>query len=289
MSAPARRALVREAVARGVSLRRACALLAVARSTVEYVPQRARTDAALTRLLQQVARQYPRFGYRRAWAWLRRQGYRVNAKRVYRLWRAAGLALPRRRGRRRAASGQRRAPVARRPNAVWATDIVHDRCASGAVIRCLTVVDEYTRECLAAEVADRISSATVVRCLAALAARHGPPRYVRMDNGPEFIARRTQAWLATQRILPAYIQPGSPWQNGVVESFHSRLRDECLDREWFASRTEAAVLIAAYRRRYNRTHLHSRLGYRTPAEVRADYDTRRDTAALQRARRAVSQ
>lgn len=289
MSAPARRTLVGAAVARGVSLRRACALLAVARSAMRYVPQRARRDAALTRLLQQVARQYPRFGYRRAWAWLRRQGYRVNRKRVYRLWRAAGLALPRRRARRRVPAGRRRAPVARRPNAVWATDIVHDQCASGARVRCLTVVDEYTRECLAAEVAARISSATVIRCLATLVQRYGAPRYVRMDNGPEFSARQMQAWLAAQRIRPAYIRPGSPWQNGVVESFHSRLRDECLDREWFASRDEAAVLVAAYRRRYNQTHLHSRLGYRTPAEMRAGYDTRVDTIAAERTRRRVAQ
>jgi transposase InsO family protein len=146
------------------------------------------------------------------------------------------------------------------------------------------VVDEYTRECLAAVVAERLTSATVVQCLAALVAQHGRPRYLRMDNGPEFVARRTQTWLAAHGIQPAHIAPGRPWQNGVVESFHSRLRDECLDREWFASRAEAAVLIDAYRRTYNTTHLHSRLGYRTPAETRADYDTEVDSDFSQKRR-----
>lgn len=276
MSAQARRALVERVVARGVSVRRACVLLSVARSAVGYASRRAAADVAVLALLKRLALQHPRFGYRRAWAWLQRQGYRVNRKRVYRLWRAAGLALPRRWRRRRWRTGTRVAPTATRPNAVWATDIVHDRCASGQVVRCLTVMDEYTRECLAVVVAERVSSGTLVSCLAELVEERGAPSYLRMDNGPEFIARRTQGWLAAHDITPAYIAPGRPWQNGVIESFHSRLRDECLDREWFATRAEAAVLIEGYRRIYNATHLHSRLGYRTPAEARADYDTKVD-------------
>ncbi len=261
---------------RGLSIRRACVLLSVARSAVGYGSRRERRDRPLVRLLRQVARRHPRYGYRRAWAWLRRRGHRVNRKRVYRLWLRAGLALPRRRSYRRHRTGQRVDPVAQAPHQVWACDILHDRCGGGQLVRCLSVLDEYTKECLALVVAGRLSAEAVVACLAELAEQYGAPQYLRTDNGPEFTAQRTQRWLALQGIQPALIDPGKPWQNGVVESFHSRLRDECLNREWFASRDEAQIVIEHYRRAYNTTRLHSSLDYRTPAEMRADHETQGD-------------
>lgn len=264
----------------GISRRRACVLLSVARSGLGYRARRAEPDAQLLRAIQRLARRHPRWGYRRVWARLRREGQAVNWKRVYRLWRQAGLTLPRRCRRRRRLEGVRVAPVADRPNAVWASDLLHQACANGERVRCLTVVDEYTRECLAIVVATRWSAEQVVRCWALLVEELGAPQYVRTDNGPEFVSQRTQAWLAAHQILPARIAPGSPWQNGVVESFHSRLRDECLDREWVASAAEAAVLLEQYRRRYNTEHLHSAQHYRTPAEVRAESETGGDRAFL---------
>jgi putative transposase len=271
---------VGEVVRYGISQRRACVLLSVARSGLVYRERRSGTDAPLVRAIQRLARRHPRWGYRRVWAAVRREGGAVNWKRVYRLWRQGGLALPRRRGRRRRLPGVRVAPVAGGPNAVWASDFLHQACANGERVRCLTVVDEYTRECLAIVVATRQSAEQVVRCWALLVARYGPPQYLRTDNGPEFVSGRTQAWLAAHQILPARIAPGSPWQNGVVESFHSRLRDECLDREWVASAAEAAVLLEQYRRRYNTEHLHSAQQYRTPAEVRAEGGTGGDSVFL---------
>ena len=265
-------------------MRRACVLLSVARSTVGYVARQPVKDRPVVALLRQLARRHPRFGYRRAWAWLRRQGYTVNRKRVQRLWRDAGLALPVSRRRRKWRTGQRVAPLASGPNAVWAADILHDRCGDGGVVRCLCVVDEYTRECLAILVGTQLASADVVQCLARLVAQYGAPQCLRTDNGMEFVARRTQAWLAAQGIQAVRIAPGQPWQNGVVESFHSRLRDECLEREWFSSRAEAAVIIEQFRRTYNATHLHSRMSYRTPIEVRRDSETIGDSPVPQEVR-----
>jgi putative transposase len=166
--------------------------------------------------------------------------------------------------------------MATRPNEVWACDFLHDRCWGGARFRCFSVLDEYTKECVALRVAPRITAERVVQALAAAVAQYGAPRYLRSDNGPEFTARRTTAWLAHAGIQAARIAPGQPWQNAVAESFHSRLRDECLSREWFATVAEAAVLVEQYRRAYNASRPHSALGYRTPAEVRADYDTKGD-------------
>jgi putative transposase len=284
VSAQARRALVERLVERGLSMRRACVLLSVARSMVGYAARQPAKDRPLLALLRRVARQHPRFGYRRAWAWLRRRGYRVNRKRVHRLWQQAGLALPTPRRRRKWRSGEHVVPVAGAPNVVWAADILYARGGDGRVVRCLCVVDEYTRECLAIVAGPRLASADVVRCLAGLLEQYGTPVCLRTDNGTEFVARRTQAWLATQGIRAVRIAPGQPWQNGVVESFHSRLRDECLNREWFGSPAEAAVILEQFRQTYNRTHLHSSVGYRTPAEVRADAETKEDSPSSQEER-----
>jgi putative transposase len=181
-STRARRALVSQVVGRGVSVRRACVLLTVARSALGYPARQAAKDAPLLQQLRRLARRHPRWGYRRVWAALRRRGEWVNRKRVERLWRQAGLALPRRRPTKKWRTGERIAPVAQRPNAVWASDILHETCANGERLRCLTVVDEYTKECLAIVVARRQSAEQVVRCLAELVEHYGAPQYLRTDN-----------------------------------------------------------------------------------------------------------
>jgi putative transposase len=269
VSPAARRAQVRYAVARWLSCRRACALLGVPRSTLGYRCCRARQDAGLLAELRRLARQHPRYGYRRLWALLRRRGRVINPKRVYRMWRLAGLALPRRRLRRKLRTGGRLTPLADRPNAVWTYDFVHDAAANGLRFKCLRVVDEYSKECLAIVVERSLPAARVLQVLQQLVGRYGLPRYRRSDNGPEFIARRVRQWLASTGITRAYIAPGKPWQNGVGESFHSRFCDECLDREWSHIPQEAWVVIEQYRRQYNEARPHSGLGYRTPAEIGA--------------------
>jgi putative transposase len=241
----------------------------VPRSTLGYRARRAGRDAPLLAELRRLARRHPRYGYRRIWALLRRAGRGINAKRVDRLWRVGGLTLPRRRPRRKVRTGTRLTPLADRPNAVWTYDFIHDAAANGLRFKCLTVVDEYTRECLAITVDRSLPAQCVLAVLAQLVARYGPPGILRSDNGPEFIARRVRHWLGRTGITTAYIDPGKPWQNGVGESFHSHFRDECLDREWFHTPQEARVLIEQYRRQYNEARPHSSLGYHTPAELGA--------------------
>lgn len=264
-----RRAQVRYAMTRHLSCRRACRLVRVARSALRYVARRPVRDAALVAELQRLSTAHPRYGYRRMWALLRRRGLAVNAKRVHRLWRCTGLALPRRRPRRKVRTGARVRPRADRPNAVWTYDLIHDACVDGTPFKCLTVVDEFTKECLAITVARSLPGDRVLPVLAQLVARRGAPQYVRSDNGPEFIARRIQRWLQHAGITTAYIEPGKPWQNGVGESFHSRFRDECLNQEAFFTVREAAILIEQYRRTYNEARPHSSLHYHTPNEVAA--------------------
>ncbi len=262
-----RRAQVRYALTRHLSGRRACALLRVARSALAYAARRPGRDAVLLAELQRLAAAHPRYGYRRMWALLRRRGRLVNVKRVQRLWRGAGLALPRRRFRRKLRTGARLRPRADRPNAVWTYDLIHDACTDGTRFKCLTVVDEFTKECLAITVARALPADRVLLGLRQLVARRGAPQYLRSDNGPEFIAHQIRRWLGGAGITTAYIDPGKPWQNGVGESFHSRFRDECLNQEAFFTVGEAAVLIEQYRRTYNQARPHSSLHYHTPSEV----------------------
>jgi len=234
-----------------------------------YASQRPFQDAELQAAMKRLAEQHPRYGYRRIWALLRRQGEHVNHKRVYRLWRESGFNLHARRRRRRTRPPSLRPPEATQPHDIWAYDFVHDRCANGAPLKCLAVVDEYTRMCLAIEVSHRIDSRQVVAVLERLVHTHGMPRYLRSDNGPEFIAKAIKAWLSTRGIGTVYIEPGKPWQNGAIESFIGKFRDECLTREWFLHRREARVIIESDRRHYNEERPHSSLAHRTPAEASA--------------------
>lgn len=268
MTAAARRAVVAEwRAAAGLSERRACRFLGAERSSQRYRAHRAQ-PAGLRERLTELAAARPRWGYRRLWVLLRRAGYAVNWKRVYRLYREAGLAVRRRR-RKRTAVARRPLPPATRPNERWSMDFVHDRLINGRWFRSLTIVDDCTRECLAIEVDTSLTGARVVEVLTQLAqARPLAPTIV-VDNGPEFAGRVLDAWAYRRGISLAFIQPGKPTQNAFVESFNSRLRDECLNAHWFVTVTEAQLTIEAWRDDYNTQHPHGSLGRRTPTEFAA--------------------
>jgi len=267
VSARARREMVDYAVSRGASVRSACALLQVSRSTLGYVSRLEARDAELAPSLQEIAFRHRGYGYRFAWALLRRQGHMVNRKRVRRIWRALNLTWIHRKKSRKIRTGRGRMFAPTGPNQVWAYDFIHDRCGNGQSLKILTVIDEWTRECLAIEVAASITAARVIEVLEGVVQRCGAPQTLRSDNGPEFIARAVRIWALMKQSEIATIDPGKPWQNGSAESFHATLRRECLDAEWFAHRREAAILIQRWRREYNLERPHSSLGYRTPAEV----------------------
>ena len=280
MSSQARREQVALAFERGLSKRRACELIEIARSGLGYVSIRAQRDAPTLDAMKRLAAQYPRYGYRRIRVFLRREGHGMGRHRAHRLWRLAGLQLPRRRPRRRVAASRPRPLPALGPNQVWAYDFVFDASASGQQIKCLTVIDEFTRECLAIDVAGSIRSARVIEVLARLLTTHGAPRYLRSDNGPEFVSRAILEWLAASGIETAHIDPGKPWQNGTDESFNGKLRDECLSLEWFRSRAEARVVIEVWRRHYNHERPHSSLNDLTPIEFKTRYDSTNPGACL---------
>ena len=236
---------------RGHSQRQACELIEMPRSLLKYRSVRAERDAPALDAMRRIAAIYPRYGYRRVRIFLRREGHPMSPERAYRLWRHAGLQLPRRRPRRRVASSRPRPLPANGPNQVWAYDFVHDACADGKKLKCLTLIDEFTRECLAIDVAGSIRSSRVIEVLTRVISVHGAPAFLRSDNGPEFISKAILEWLAETKIDTALIDPGKPWQNGADESFNGKLRDECLNMEWFRSRAEARVLIEIWRRHYN--------------------------------------
>ena len=252
----------------GVSERLACRVLGQHRSTQRKIPTTPDDEAALTADIVALATRYGRYGYRRITAMLRGAGWVVNLKRVERIWRREGLKVPQRqpkRGRLWLNDGSciRLRPEA--PNHVWSYDFVEARTHDGRKVRMLNVIDEYTRECLAIRVARKLKGADVIDVLSDLFILRGVPGHVRSDNGPEFVAKAVQAWIAGVGAQTAYIAPGSPWENGFVESFNSKLRDELLNGEVFYSLQEARVVIEAWRRHYNTLRPHSALGYRPPA------------------------
>ena len=267
VSASGRRGQVLHAHKRGVSLRRACALYRVTRSALRYESKREKADVPVLAQVRAMAARYPSNGYRLVREFLKRDGLSLSAKRTYRLWRAAKLQLPRKRARKRVATSRPRPTPPTTYNHVWAIDFVFDACADGRQIKCLTVIDEWTRECLAIDVAGSLRSRRVVEVLAALVSTRGAPRFLRADNGPEFVSRALVTWMADENIETAFTDPGKPWQNGVNESFNGTFRNECLGREWFRNRTEAAAVIAAWRAHYNDKRPHSSLRYLTPRNL----------------------
>ena len=258
-----RRQVLEHLTRRGVSHRKACRYLGLSRRIACYALRQPDKDRVLGERLIRASQDVPRFGYRRMAAWIA-----LGESRVRRMWRLLGLNIPRRRPRRRRSGSDIRLPGAVRPNAVWSYDFVHDQLVDGRVLKLLCVVDEYTRECLAIEVGGSLRSQDVILTLSRLMRLHGKPAYVRSDNGAEFTAAKVMRWLRDQAIGPAFIAPGSPWQNGVVESFNGKLRDELLNREWFRSRAEARVLIERWRHFYNEQRPHSAHRYQPPATVR---------------------
>ena len=252
-----------------VSERRACELIDQPRSSQRYEAKPRDDEEALSQRMREIARQRPRFGYRRIAALLRRESWRASACRVHRLWRREGLKVPQKRRRKRCLGVDQHACHVRRAmhkDHVWCWDFVFDRTASGSPLKWLSIVDEHTRECLALSVDRSITSEDVIDTLAELFAMRGVPRAIRSDNGPEFVAMAIRGWLKQVDVQTLYVAPGSPWENGYAESFHSRLRDEFLARELFESLAAARRLTAAWREDYNHQRPHSSLGYRTPFE-----------------------
>jgi transposase InsO family protein len=253
----------------GVSQRRACRVVGQHRSAQRQRPRTKEDEPRLVQRMLELVRQHPRFGYRRIWVLLRREGWRVNRKRVERLWRREGLKVPRKRRKKRRLGSSANGCVRRRAlhkDHVWAWDFIHDRTADGRALKWLTLVDEYTRECLLLEVARSITARKAVALVADVIRQRGAPAHVRSDNGPEFIAQAMRAWLAGAGVATLCIEPGSPWENGYAESFNSKVRDEFLATEEFASELEARVLGRQWKQGYNHDRPHSALGYRTPAE-----------------------
>ena len=264
-AAPARRQAAAFFGARKMSARRACRWLGLGRNWLSYVGGR-KGDGVIAAELKGLALEHPRYGCRRLCAMLRRAGRVVNLKRVRRLCREHGLMLKQKRKRKRRGTGCGVPCKAERPGHVWAYDFVEDRTEAGRKLRVLTVVDEFTRECMTVEVEYRMDAKFVARTLLEVIGRRGAPKYVRSDNGPEFVAKHLMRVLAGSGVEARHIEPGSPWQNGKNERFNGSLRDECLNLETFCNRDHARALVKLYGRHYNERRPHSSLGYLTPRE-----------------------
>ena len=252
----------------GVSERFACRALGVHRSGIRRALKKAADEEALTKDILRLAIQYGRYGYKRITALLKAEGWRVNHKRVERIWREQGLKVPKKQHKRKRLYLNDGSCIRLRPlhqNHVWAYDFVVDRLSNGKKIRMLTIVDEFTRECLSIRINYKLSSDDVLNELSSLFLTKGIPDYIRSDNGSEFTANELQKWLRKLDVKTAFIEPGSPWENGYNERFNGSLRDECLNLEYFYTLKEAQVIIKQWVNEYNYIRPHSSLGYRPPA------------------------
>lgn len=279
----AQRAVVKDLVQRGVcSERRACEVVDAPRMTVRYRRRVHPEEEALRKRLRALAAKHKRYGFRRVLALLRREGWRVNKKRVHRLWKEEGLQRKRKTKRKRGYGPSPELPVrAEYPNHVWSYDFIEDRTERGGKLRMLGIVDEYTRESLQIRVGRSIGAAKVIASLEWLFMLHGRPEYIRSDNGPELIAKALQSWLAQHHAKTLYITPGSPWENPFIESFNDKFRDECLNMHVFVDGRHAQTVVEAWRREYNEERPHSSLNYMTPAEFAAHCrNSGRPTASL---------
>jgi putative transposase len=256
-----------------MSERHACRLVSLARSTHRYRARKADRDQELRQQLKELAAKRMRFGYRRLTAMLERQGVEANHKKIYRLYREEGLAMRIRQRRRIRWNGAVAAPAARKANERWSIDFLSDAVSTGQVIRMLTMVDDYTRECPAIEVDTSLGGLRVRRVLDRVVAERGLPEAMVLDHGPEFRSRALAAWSEERGVRLEFIQPGKPVQNAYVESFNGRLRDECLNANWFTNLNDARRKIEVWRRDYNQERPHSSLGYLSPtafAKTRAE-------------------
>ena len=255
-----------------VSERRACQVISQPRMTQRYKTKQPDKDKALTTEIKKLAKRHKRYGYRMITAKLRQQGWNVNHKRVQRIWQKEGLQVPYRRKFKKAKGSSENSCAVRKaeyPNHVWTYDFMSDQTEDGRSLKFLTVLDEFTRESLTIEVGRSIKSKDVIAVLEYLFMVRGIPEFIRSDNGPEFIADAIKRWLQDRGVETLYIEPGSPWENGYIESFNGRLRDEVLDREVFYSVKEAKVIAQSWRLEYNNHRPHSGLGYMTPAAFAA--------------------
>lgn len=239
----------------------------VARSGLYYDLRMPKKDKPVQEAMKRLSGRYPRFGARRIRIFLEREGFEMSKNRCSRIWSEAGLQVPAKRKRRRA-----RVDMIARPhtpeqgNWVWSYDFVFDACANGQKLKCLTVIDEYTKECLAIDVAGAIRSKRVIEVLTKLIAVRGAPKYLRSDHGPEFVSIELLQWAKDNNLETVLIEPGKPWQNGTNESFNGKFRDECLAMEWFRNRIEAKIVIKDWVEHYNRIRPHSSLNYLTPEQ-----------------------
>jgi putative transposase len=250
-----------------ISLRRACAMLGMSRSSLRYKTKEKRDDM-LTKRIKEIAGKFKRFGYRRIWAMLRREGTEVNHKRIRRMCKALGLTLPRRAIRKRRGTPGRFPYRAAFENHVWTYDFVFDSLVNGRQIKILTVADEFTRMALAIHVDTSIRAGAVIKVLKNLFGQYQAPRFIRSDNGPEFIAKALQQWLRANGSETLYITPGSPWENAYGESFNGKLRDECLNMEIFRTIADAKFVAERYQQHFNTERPHSSLHYLTPLEFK---------------------
>lgn len=281
----ARRRAVRSLVQeRGYSQRRACTLVDTPRSGLSYQSRRKPDEKKLRAEIRTLARKKKRYGCPRIHACLERKGWKVNIKRVHRIWKDEGFSLPQKRPRRR-----RRGPQieivnrALGPDHVWSYDFLHDRTERGGRLRCLPILDEFSRECFVIDVAPSIGAVRVIENLAKLFLIRGVPGYLRSDNGPEFVAEAVQDWLREKNCKTLFITPGSPWENPYIESFNGKFRDECLNREVFQNGKEAQKIIEQWRNEYNLYRPHSSLDYLTPSEFAAQWSgSGRATPSLHR-------
>jgi putative transposase len=265
--------------AQGLSERRACRLVGMARTSCRYEPQRQGQEENLKARLRALAGERRRFGYRRLTVLLRREGWRVNHKRVYRLYGQEGLQVRRRKRKRMGAVERQALAIPTRQNERWSMDFVADALTDGRRFRSLNIVDDFNRECLAAQVDTSLTGARVVRVLEQLRERRGLPQVLVTDNGPEFAGRAVDVWAYEQGVKLHFIEPGKPVQNAFIESFNGKMRDECLNEHWFATLGEARQTIEAWRRDYNEVRPHSSLGNRTPQEFTACAATLRSPTA----------
>ena len=266
-----------------VSERRACRTIGQPRSTQRYRPKRRDDEPSLVKRIHELVRAHPRYGYRRIWAMLRMEGWRVNRKRVYRLWKREGFKVVQKQRKKRRLGTSANGIVRHRPlhkDHVWCWDFIHDRDERGRPLKWFSLIDEHTRECLALEVERSMKAVDVIDALSQVFLVRGVPQHIRSDNGPEFIARALRRYLEHASVGTLYVAPGAPWENGYAESFHGRLRDELLNTELFADLREAKALAASWQNEYNHRRPHSSLGYRTPASFAATCPPAAADAAL---------